>query len=72
MDAQLGVSVATLKRAGTDAYCQFSFAGGRAINTRVVSRFGSSRAEINPEFNYELWYPVSVPTMTQVSVCCSV
>jgi hypothetical protein len=54
--------------AGTDAYCKFSFAGGKPIKTKVVTRQGTSRHEINPEFNYEMWYPVSVPTMTQVRV----
>jgi hypothetical protein len=54
--------------AGTDAYCKFSFAGGKPIKTKVVTRQGTSRHEINPEFNYEMWYPVSVPTMTQVGV----
>jgi hypothetical protein len=54
--------------AGTDAYCKFTFAGGKPIKTKVVTRQGTSRHEINPEFNYEMWYPVSVPTMTQVRV----
>jgi hypothetical protein len=54
--------------AGTDAYCKFTFAGGKPIKTKVVTRQGTSRHEINPEFNYEMWYPVSVPTMTQVGL----
>jgi len=62
------MGIATVKKAGTDAFCKYSFAGGKPIKTKVVTRQGTSRLEINPEFNYELWYPVSVPTMTQVSV----
>jgi hypothetical protein len=66
MDGKVGMGIATVKQAGTDAFCKFSFAGGKPIKTKVVTRQGTSRLEINPEFNYELWYPVSVPTMTQV------
>ncbi len=69
MDSKVGMGVATLKRAGTDAYCKFAFAGGKPLLTKVVTRTGATRSEINPEFNYELWYPVSVPTMTQVREC---
>jgi len=66
MDGKVGMGIATLKEAGTDAFCKYSFAGGHPIKTKVVTRKGKSRGEINPDFNYEMWYPVSVPTMTQV------
>jgi len=66
MDGKVGMGIATVKKAGTDAFCKYSFAGGKPIKTKVVTRQGTNRTEINPEFNYELWYPVSVPTMTQV------
>lgn len=69
MDGKVGMGIATVKQAGTDAFCKFTFAGGKPLKTKVVTRQGTSRSEINPEFNYELWYPVSVPTMTQVTKC---
>ena len=68
MDGKVGMGIATVKKAGTDAFCKYSFAGGKPIKTKVVTRQGTNRTEINPEFNYELWYPVSVPTMTQVCI----
>jgi hypothetical protein len=66
MDGKVGMGIATVKQAGTDAFCKLSFAGGKNLKTKVVTKIGTSRTEINPEFNYEMWYPVSVPTMTQV------
>ena len=68
MDGKVGMGIATVKKAGTDAFCKYSFAGGKPIKTKVVTRQGTNRTEINPEFNFELWYPVSVPTMTQVCI----
>ena len=42
-----------------------SFAGGKPIKTKVVTTVGNSRSQITPPFDCELWYPVSLPTMTQ-------
>lgn len=66
MDGKIGGGLATVKQAGTDAFCRLAFAGGKPLATRVVTVNGQSRQQINPQFNYELWYPVSVPTMTQL------
>ena len=66
MDGKVGVgSLGT--EAGTDAFCTFSFAGGKPIKTRVKTVKSTTRMGINPVFNVDLWYPVSIPTMTQVS-----
>eukprot|EP01036_Dinobryon_divergens_P025584 gene25584-34147_t len=51
--------------AKTDAYCQLSFAGGKVLKSKVVTVKGETSVQINPEFNIEMWYPVSIPTMTQ-------
>lgn len=66
MDGKVGMSVATIKKAGTDAFCKLSMGGGKPIKTKVVTAHGENRLMINPTFNIELWYPVSVPTMTQI------
>lgn len=66
MDGKVGIGIATLKKAGTDAYCKMSFGGGRPLKIKPVTVIGKSRIQINPVFNYELWYPVSCPTMTQL------
>lgn len=66
MDGKVGIGMVTAKKAGTDAYCKFSFAGAKPIKTKVVTMTGESRTMINPEFNNEMWFPVSVPTMTQM------
>lgn len=66
MDGKVGMSIATVKKAGTDAFCRMSFGGAKPIRTKVITVTGESRTMINPEFNNELWFPVSVPTMTQM------
>jgi hypothetical protein len=66
MDGKVGVGMLTAKQAGTDAFCQLQFAGGKVVKTKVKTVHGTNRASINPIFNYELWYPVSMPTMTQI------
>ena len=55
-----------MSSAKTDAYCQLQYAGGKPIRTKVVTIKGDSQLAINPLFNCELWYPVSVPVTTQV------
>jgi hypothetical protein len=60
MDGQTLVS-----ESKTDAFFQLEFAGGKPIRTRIKTVKGS-RHDMNPTFNYELWYPVSVPTATQL------
>ncbi|RYY82463.1 hypothetical protein EON63_13270 [archaeon] len=49
-----------------DAFMKVSFGGGKSLKTKVVTVNGESRNLMNPYFNAELWYPISVPTMTQV------
>lgn len=65
MDGKIG-GVVTIAKAGTDAFCQVSFAGGKPVRTKIKTIKAESRDAINPEFNYEIWYKVSVPTMTQM------
>jgi hypothetical protein len=66
MDGDVGVGVVKLDSAGTDAYCQITMGGGTPIKTKVVSTHGKSRTMMNPAFNTEMWYPVSIPTTAQV------
>lgn len=65
MDGATRVLGVTAAKAGTDAFVTAQFGGGKPIKTRVKTVSGK-RSMINPEFNYELWYPVSMPTMTQL------
>ena len=53
-------------KAHTDALCQLTFAGGKPLSTKVVTTRGETREEMTPEFNCELWYPVALPTTTQL------
>jgi hypothetical protein len=48
----------------TDAFCQMNFGTGKSLKTKVRTVKGN-RSAMNPRFNFELWCPVSVPTMTQ-------
>jgi hypothetical protein len=51
-------------RDGTDAFCQIEFAGGKPKKTKRQTLKGK-RAAMNPLFNDEIWYPISLPTATQ-------
>jgi hypothetical protein len=66
MDGKVGALGVTAKKAGTDAFMKLTFAGGKPLKTPVVTKKGESPKMINPSFNIQLWYPVSIPTMTQV------
>lgn len=68
MDGAFRVMGVTASKAGTDAFFTVQFGGGPPIRTRTKTVSGK-RSMINPEFFYELWYPVSVPTMTQMIKC---
>lgn len=63
---QVGLGMAAVKKAGTDAFCKLSFAGGKSLKSKTVTVHGTTSTQINPEFNIEMWYPVSIPTMTQL------
>ncbi len=65
MDGKVGIGFATAQSAKTDAFCQLTFGGGKPIKTKKKTVYGDTSSAINPVFNYELWYPVSIPTMTQ-------
>lgn len=56
-----------ISRAKTDAFLSLSFAGGKPIRTKTVTVEGETRQAMIPVFNAELWYPVSIPTMTQMA-----
>eukprot|EP00604_Paraphysomonas_vestita_P002816 CAMPEP_0174818892 /NCGR_PEP_ID=MMETSP1107-20130205/1828_1 /TAXON_ID=36770 /ORGANISM="Paraphysomonas vestita, Strain GFlagA" /LENGTH=1810 /DNA_ID=CAMNT_0016031457 /DNA_START=453 /DNA_END=5885 /DNA_ORIENTATION=- len=56
--------IGSLIQNGTDAYCQVEFSGGKPMKTKVKTLKGE-RSAMNPIFNTEIWYPVSVPTATQ-------
>ena len=67
MDGALGLSGTALStKSKTDAYCEFSFGGAKPVKTKIRVVKGDARSQMNPVFNYDLWYPVSIPTMTQV------
>lgn len=65
MDGAVKALGITASKAGTDAFVTASFGGAKEVKTRVKTTKGL-RAAMNPEFNYELWYPVAIPTMTQL------
>ena len=54
-------------KAGTDAYCTLSFAGGKGVKTKVKTIKSNTRLAISPIFEYELWYPVAIPSMTSIA-----
>ena len=69
MDGAVKALGITAAKAGTDAFVAASFGGAKEVKTRVKTTKGL-RAAMNPEFNYELWYPVAIPTMTQLMKIC--
>lgn len=66
MDGKVGIGFVSAQDAGTDAYCQIAVAGGKPLKTKVKTVKGNSRKMINPIFCTELWYPISIPTTTQI------
>jgi hypothetical protein len=66
MDGKVGVGVLTAKQAGTDAFCQMTIAGAKPLKTKVKTIAGVNRSMINPQFNVEMWYPIAIPTTTQM------
>lgn len=66
MDGKVGALGMTAKQSGTDAFCTLIFAGGKKLKTKIKTTTGESRVAMRPVFLYEMWYPVSIPTMTQV------
>jgi hypothetical protein len=66
MDGKVGVGVLTAKQAGTDAFCQMTIAGAKPLKTKVKTIAGVNRSMINPQFNVEMWYPMAIPTTTQM------
>ena len=54
-------------KAGTDAFCTLSFAGGKKVKTKVKTIKSENRLAISPIFEYELWYPIAVPSMTTIA-----
>ena len=61
---QNAVQIGSLVENGTDAFCQIEFSGSKPIKTKIRTLKGK-RAAMNPIFNYEIWYPITVPTATQ-------
>lgn len=57
MDLALGIKK-------TDAFVQLEFGSAKRLRTKVRTVKGN-RSAMNPRFNFELWCPVSCPTMTQ-------
>lgn len=52
--------------AKTDAVCKIQIAGGAAFKTKTVTTKSPTRQGIRPTFNTEIWYPFSVPSMTNL------
>ncbi len=71
MDGAVGVRGLNVKDPGTDAFCSLSFGGNKPFRSKVKTVKGTSRLAMNPTFNCDLWYPVSIPTMVQVSYSCN-
>ena len=54
-----------LGQSGINAFYQVDFSDSK-IKTKVKDAFGASRRQMNPEWNTELWIPVTVPTATNL------
>lgn len=67
---KVGVGGMAVRKAGTDAFCKLEYGGAKGLKTKIVTVKGESAKQINPTFCYELWYPVSIPATTQVSLFC--
>lgn len=61
MDGKTAIS-----NAKTDSFCQLQFAGGKPLRTKVKRVEGTGRSAMNPEFNCEIWCPVSSPSSTNM------
>ena len=68
MDGALGVRGLNVKSPGTDAFCSLTFAGAKPFKSKIKTVKGNTRLSMNPVFNCDLWYPISIPTMTQVNM----
>ena len=66
MDSKIGIGGANISSAGTDAFFKLQVGGAKPLKTKVVTVKGNNRLAINPIFNYELWFPVSIPSTTQI------
>lgn len=66
MDSKVGIGGVSLSSAGTDAYVKLQVGGAKPLKTKAVTVKGDNRLAINPIFNYELWFPVSIPSTTQI------
>jgi hypothetical protein len=49
---------------GTDAFLSVQFGGAKPFRTKVKTVKGN-RFAMNPVFNCDIWYPISIPTTTQ-------
>lgn len=58
-------SFLAFKKDGTDAYAELQFSSNQPVRTRVKTLKGSTRENMSPTFNYELWVPVSIPSSSQ-------
>jgi len=63
MDEAIGAGGVDIYEAGIDAFHFVQFSDSK-IATHVVKTKGMSRHMINPEFNCELWIPVTTPSAT--------
>jgi hypothetical protein len=63
LDAAVGAGGFELSSSGIDAYYKAEFSDS-VISSNVASIKGASRHQLNPEWHYELWIPISTPSAT--------
>lgn len=65
MDGKSGIGSFGTK-AKTDALIKLQIAGAKRFKSQTVTVEGETAAAINPQFFCEIWYPVSIPTTTNI------
>jgi uncharacterized membrane protein len=63
LDAALGAGGFEVSSSGIDAFYRAEFSDS-VISSNVVSVKGKSRHQLNPEWHFELWIPISTPSAT--------
>lgn len=65
MDGKTGIAGLGTK-AKTDAVMKMQIAGAKPFKTQTVTVEGETSASINPQFFCEIWYPISIPSSTNI------
>jgi len=63
LDEAIGAAGIDLSSSGVDAFYRVDFSDSK-VSSNVVTVKGKSRHMLNPEWHFELWIPILVPTAT--------